>query len=265
MILAVAMCTRLPTTPSPRATVSGTTHYNSTAHKAGRAVGTAWMISQVRVSKLTALVWHYGKLEELAVGSVLDEAAAADETVKAAIGPTGTARTSRIVKEVGIGHCWREPKEVRRVTANRLERLRQSLREERTRSHSLQVAASNTLTKDSFEKWRDKIVHRSRIVYHRETNKGTKRQKHQVARMEDCRKHIACRRMRKHVKKILRNQEVIKRRAETEKIKEEKEHEEHTDQGHEVYKSSVQEECLKIQADRWVSIETKSMKSIKAL
>ena len=37
------------------------------------------------------------------------------------------------------------------------------------------------------------------------------------------------------------------------------------DQGHEVFKSSVQQECLTAQAVRWVSFETKSMKSVKAL
>ena len=105
LIVVTAMCTRLPTTPPPRALASGTTHYSTTAHKAGRAVGTEWMISAERISKLTALVGHYGKLEELAVGSVPDEAAAADETVKAAMGPTGTVRTSRLIRDVGLGHC----------------------------------------------------------------------------------------------------------------------------------------------------------------
>ena len=75
LIVVTAMCTRLPTTPPPRALASGTTHYNTTAHKAGRAVGTEWMISAERVSKLTALAGHYGRLEELTVRSVPDEAA----------------------------------------------------------------------------------------------------------------------------------------------------------------------------------------------
>ena len=100
------MSWELPDNPPPWAQAPGSSHSTSTAHKAGRAIGKAWLGSAGRAAKLAALLDHFGRQLALGIGSLSDEMVAAEETVRGAMGPTGIQRTRMIVSQVGVEKCW---------------------------------------------------------------------------------------------------------------------------------------------------------------
>ena len=177
----VSMTIGSPTPLSPKANASGNRNITSTALKAGRAIGTAWIASVERASRLAALQIHYGCQLELGVGSVTDEQTAAAEVVKDAIGPTGILSTTRRVREVGIGECWRSRKEVRRVAEHRLETARKGLRRERVESNRLEMEVSWRLPREEYMKWKEKAALRSKKVFSKEMHKGDLRRQHHQA------------------------------------------------------------------------------------